>query len=312
VRREPRLDAVSGEITVRLCSGLGNQLFQFACGLAQSRRWQASLRFDSTWYNLVARIHSPLRHLRLQRLGLPVNEAFHGWRRWMVGVAAAAFDRTGRGRSILERIGRMAVIQEKQTLQRQKWTDQAPAKRVYLNGYWQTADHFLAVRDEMQGMIRPTAQLSSGAQDWKSRIAGRRTGFIHVRRGDYTTLVGDAGLLPLTYYKEAIKSFQTTEWHWLVFSEDEEWAQHNMRFIPSWELVTYQSENRDVEDLQLMALCHAGIIANSSYSWWGAALGDGPGRPICAPNKYWNRVGADIADWTLPSWRTLDGWSTGQ
>jgi hypothetical protein len=312
VRRETRSEPFRRQITVRLCSGLGNQLFQFACGLAQSRRWQASLNFDTTWYTLVARIHTPLRHLRLHKMGLPVTEAFTGWRRWMIGVAAAAFDRTGRGRSSLERTGQMAVIQETKPLQQQSWPDLAPAKHAYLNGYWQTADHFLAVRDEMQGMINPTAPMSSGAQEWRSRIAGGQTGFIHIRRGDYASLVGDAGLLPLTYYKEAIKSFQTTEWHWLVFSEDEEWARHNMRFISSWELVTYQSQNRDVEDLQLMALCHAGIIANSSYSWWGAALGDRPGRPVCAPNRYWNRVGADVADWALPSWRTVDGWSTGQ
>lgn len=295
---------------MRLSSGLGNQLFQFACGLALSRHWEASLSFDTTWYTLIARIHTPLRRLRLRKMGLPVKEAFSGWRRWLVGVAAAAFDRTGRGRSFLECTGKITVIHETKPLRRQAWTDLAPVTHAYLNGYWQTADHFLAVRDEMRAMIRPSAPMSSGAQDWTSRIGRRRTGFIHVRRGDYAYLVGDTGLLPLEYYKVAIKSFDASDWHWFVFSEDEEWARHNMRFIPSWELVTYHSENRDVEDLQLMALCHAGIIANSSYSWWGAALGDRPGRPILAPNRYWNRVGADVADWALPSWRTVDGWPT--
>ncbi len=296
------------QITVRLCSGLGNQLFQFACGLAQSRRWAASLNFDTTWYTLVARIHTPLRQLRLRKMGLPVEEAFSGWRRWMVGVAAAAFDRTGRGRSFLERIGRMAVIQETIPLQRQAWPDLALAKHTYINGYWQTADHFLAVRDEMRGMIRPSTPMSSGAQVWKTRIAGRQTGFIHVRRGDYASLVGDAGLLTLKYYKEAIKSFDSSELHWLLFSEDEEWARHNMGFLPSWELVTYHSENRDIEDLQLMAACNAGVIANSSYSWWGAALGDRPGRLIVAPDRYWKRDRSDVINWILPGWRTIAGW----
>ncbi len=298
----------SGTVIVRLSSGLGNQLFQFACGLAQSRRWEASLNFDTTWYDLVARIHTPLRRLRLRKMGLPVNEAFSGWRRWMVGVAAAAFDRTGRGRHFLQRIGQIAVIQELKPLHRQEWTQPAPTKHAYLNGYWQTADHFLAVRDEMRGMISSIAPMSSGAEKWRSRIAERQTGFIHVRRGDYASLVGDAGLLPLEYYKEAIKSFEPSKWHWLVFSEDKEWARQNMGFLQSWELVTYYSENHDIEDLKLMALCQAGVIANSSYSWWGAALGDQPGRPIIAPSKYWNREGSDVADWVLPGWRTVEGW----
>ena len=308
MNKDKKSEPVSAQITVRLCSGLGNQLFQFACGLAQSRRWQAPLSFDTTWYTLVARIHTPVRHLRLRKLGLPVEEALSGWRRWLIGALAAAFDRTGRGRSFLERTGEMVVLQERQPLRQAIWEEQAPAKHIYLNGYWQTADHFSAVRDEMQRMIHPTAQMSSGAQEWKSRIAERQTGFIHVRRGDYSSLVGETALLSLEYYKRAIEAFGNFGWHWLVFSEDEEWARHNLRFLPSWDLVTYQSENRDIEDLLLMASCGAGIIANSSYSWWGAALGDRPERPIVAPDRYWNRNSADVTDWILPRWRTIIGW----
>lgn len=308
MRSDRKSDANSGQITVRLCSGLGNQLFQFACGLAQSRRWQVPLRFDTTWYTLVARIHTPLRHLRLRQMGLSAEEAFSGWRRWMVGVAVAAFDRTGRGRSFLERAGQIAVIQEIEPLQRQAWTDLALEKHVYLNGYWQTADHFLAVRDEMQKMIRPTAPMSNGAQKWQSRIAMQQTAFIHVRRGDYASLMGEAGLLPLAYYKTALKLFGNSTWHWLVFAEDEEWARHAMRFLPSWELVTYQSANRDVEDLLLMASCRGGIIANSSFSWWGAALGDHPKRPIITPDRYWKDSNWNADSWALPNWVQVRAW----
>jgi hypothetical protein len=310
MRSDRKSDAISQQITVRLCSGLGNQLFQFASGLALSRRWQVPLRFDTAWYTLIARIHTPLRHLRLRKMGLPVEESFSGWRKWVVGAVAAAFDRTGRGRSLLERTGQMAVIQETKPLRRQAWTDLSPAKHVYLNGYWQTAEHFLAVRGEMKELIHPTAPISSGAQKWKSRIAMRKTGFIHVRRGDYASLAGDEGLLPLEYYKTALTLFGNSTWHWLVFSEDEEWARHALRFLPSWELVTYPSANRDIEDLLLMAACGGGIIANSSYSWWGAALGDRPGRSIVAPDKYWNHGGSDVSDWILPGWRTIEAWPT--
>jgi hypothetical protein len=276
--------------------------------MAGARRRNALLKCDTTWYRLIAKIHDPVRSLRLRELGLPVEESFRGWRKWMIGIAAAAFDRTGRGRSFVERIGGMEIVQETQPLRKQLWEDTAPKKHVYLNGYWQTADHFLAVREQLQRMIRPIGSMSSGAQDWKSRITRRETGFIHVRRGDYSSLVGETGLLPLEYYKRAVDTFGNFGWHWLVFSEDEEWARHNLRFLPSWDLVTYQSENRDIEDLLLMASCGAGIIANSSYSWWGAALGDRPERPIVAPDRYWNRNGADVTDWILPRWRTINGW----
>jgi hypothetical protein len=230
----------------------------------------------------------------------------------MIGLAAAAFDRTGGGRAFLERLGGVKVIQEKQPLRRQTWGDMPSSQHIYLNGYWQTSNYFLAVREELQRKILSFPLTSSGAQDLSSRIHLRQSGFIHIRRGDYTTLVGDTGLLPVHYYQKAVQMIGGTGWHWFVFSEDGDWARSNLGFLRSWELVNYASGNRDIEDLQLMAACKAGIIANSSYSWWGAALGERPGRPIFAPDRYWNRDGSDVDDWVLPEWRTVEGWPRNQ
>lgn len=296
------------KVTVRLCSGLGNQLFQFACGLAEANRRGASLSFDTTWYHIVAGLHRPVRRLRLRELGLPVQEAFSGWRRWVVGFVAAAFDRSGRGKAFLELVGGMSAIQEARALQSQSWQDAEDSRHIYLNGYWQTADHFLTVKQQLQGIVHSPSRMSPGATAWASSIAGRKTGFIHIRRGDYVSLAGDTGLLPIGYYEKAVQALGDSGWHWLVFSEDEGWTRQNMGFLPSWELVSYESENRDIEDLRLMAACKAGVIANSSYSWWGAALGERPGRPIVAPNRYWNRDGSGVDDWVLPGWRTVEGW----
>lgn len=296
------------KVTVRLCSGLGNQLFQFACGLAEARRRGAALAFDTTWYPIVAKIHRPVRHLRLQELGLPVHESFNGWRRWMIGFAAAAFDRTGRGRAFLQRAGRMALVQEAQPLRQQSWEDNEHSQHIYLNGYWQTSNHFLSVSDELQRTIRSHQLVSSGAQNLMLRIAQHKSGFIHIRRGDYTTLVGEAGLLPVEYYRDAVEAVGGSGWHWFLFSEDEEWSRHNLKFLSSWELVSYDSKNRDIEDLLLMASCQAGIIANSSYSWWGAALGERAGRSVVAPDRYWNCANSDVRNWILPGWRTVPGW----
>jgi hypothetical protein len=296
------------EVVVRFTSGLGNQLFQLACALSTATAWNAQVKADTTWYTIVAPLHRPRRRFRLPILGIALPEAFHGLRRWDLGFAAAAFDRWGRGRQILEWLGSMRVVQERTPMRVQAIKGPSVCERIYLNGYWQTADHFLAVREELQRMIRPTTLMSSGARDWKSRIAQRQTGFIHIRRSDYCSLVGETGLLPLAYYEKAVEYFAGSAWHWLVFSEDEEWARHNIGFLPSWDLVAYQSENRDIEDLLLMASCEGGIIANSSYSWWGAALGDRAQRIIVAPDRYWNREGSGNGEWTLPGWHTVEGW----
>lgn len=302
--------AKPAQIVVRLSSGLGNQLFQLACGLALSAKFGAELSGDTTWFDIVARLHTPVRRLRLDALTIQPPEAFAFPRRPAVGLAAAIFDRWQCGRRTLELLGSMAVIQEQRTMAPSEFGHPGSPRRLYLNGYWQTADHFLAVRDKITGALDSRADPPAPVREWRQRIAHRPTGFIHVRRGDYAALVGDAGLLPLDYYRRAVSTFEDSGrgWHWLVFAEDEDWARGNLGFLASWEVVSYDSTDRDIEDLRLMAACDGGIVANSSYSWWGAALGDRPGRTIVAPDRYWNRPGSETRHWVLPGWRTVPAW----
>ncbi len=299
------------KVIVRICSGLGNQLFQITCGMAAAAKLGATLACDTMWYPLVSGFHRPVRKFRLDLLQLPTGEAFRGPRRLGVGLASAFYDRTGRGKALLERTGNMILIQERHAMRNQQFDCPDDVRRIYLNGYWQTADHFLAVRETLLPLLAPRNGISENARHWLDRIRGRRTCFAHVRRGDYAELVGDSGLLPLEYYRRAasvVTEHFGGDVQWIVFAEDHDWARQNMGFLPGWQLVDYQSDQRDIEDLHLMAACDAGIIANSSYSWWGAAMGDRPGRPIIAPDMYWNRKGADTTAWRLPAWEAVTAW----
>lgn len=299
------------QVVVRIRSGLGNQLFQFACGLALARRMGADLRLDTSWFQLIAKMHQPVRRLRLSELGLGAPEAFKPPRREAVGLLVAFFDRWRKGRALAEKLGGMIIIQETQTMRRSGWDGAAGAQQIYLNGYWQTFDHFLEVRDEIHARLAlSTRPASRGAAALLDGIRRRRTAFIHVRRGDYTALMGDSGLLSASYYRRAaaVVAGELGEPSWLVFSEDADWARANLGFLGDWQLADYESPDRDLEDLRLMAACHGGIVANSSFSWWGGALGEDPGRPVVAPESYWNRPGTGLEDWALPAWRRVPGW----
>jgi len=303
--------AAGREVVVRVCSGLGNQLFQFACGLALSRRLGADLRLDTSWFDLVAKMHTPLRRLRLRQLNLDAPEAFSSPRRQVVGALVAYFDRWKRGGALIEKLGGMKLIQEAHIMRRRAWDETPGRRRIYLNGYWQTFDHFLEVRDEIHARLAlSTRPASRGAAALLDGIHRRRTAFIHVRRGDYTALMGDSGLLSASYYRRgaAVVAGELGEPSWLVFSEDADWARANLGFLGNWQLADYESPDRDLEDLRLMAACRGGIVANSSFSWWGGALGEDPGRPVVAPESYWNRPGTGLEDWALPAWRRVPGW----
>ena len=299
------------EVVVRFSSGLGNQLFQLACGVSLAARLGLGWAGDTTWYDLVARIHRPVRSFRLHKFSFVQNEAFGGPQRQLVGLLAAVFDRWGYGRFALEAVGGLSLVQENRTLTRQALDLVASEKRFYLNGYWQTADHYVNVRDKLRDMLVPKGTLSAGAEMWLETIRQRKTGFIHVRRGDYLNVNGDAGVLPIDYYRRALKSLGPsgdTNIQWLIFSEDIHWAQHHFSFLKDWKVVEYESQDRDIEDLQLMAACDAAIIANSSYSWWGAALGNRPDRAVIAPDQYWNKLESSLRDWVLPGWIQVQAW----
>ncbi len=300
------------EVVVRLNSGLGNQLFQLAQGLGLAEQRNARLRYDTTWFRLVSGLHPVKRRLRLPELGVLLPEAFGGPRRLAVGIVAAFFDKTRRGKHLLSALGNMRVIQESAHSNKQD-EDFANIKceRVYLNGYWQTNGSFMLIRNNLLPILKPRHPLSSGAEALIAKANAINTGFIHVRRGDYIHFMGDTGLLPVGYYSRSFSAMQGLSINiarWMIFSEDTAWAQANLNFIPNAEVVDYRSPNRDIEDLMIMKSCSAGIIANSSYSWWGAALGDRSDRPIITPDRYWKDGGRDSQGWALPEWIRVKAW----
>jgi hypothetical protein len=300
------------EVIVRINSGLGNQLFQFAHGMALAERMGGRLTYDTTWFSIVAGLHPVRRRLRLQELNIRLPEAFSGARRLAVGITAAFFDKFGRGKTLLSAIGNMKVIQEDISQSDNiEETCRNGHGRLYLNGYWQTNCSYMKVHEKLLRELRPKHRLSIGAEALIAKVSSGNTGFVHVRRGDYIHFMGDKGLLPLNYYSNALAKMQEIGKgidYWLIFSEDTAWAHTNMQFFPNAEIVDYQSPNRDIEDLMIMKACFAGIIANSSYSWWGAALGEHRDRPIIAPDKYWPSTCSDTRRWALPTWHRAKAW----
>ena len=102
---------------------------------------------------------------------------------------------------------------------------------------------------------------------------------IHVRRGDYVKHPGYWAITP-EYIQTALNCFLDQEYTFLVFSDDIEWCK---QVFP--EGVIFIEGNNQFEDLCLMSLCDHSIIANSSYSWWGAYLNQNPNKKVIAPSN---------------------------
>lgn len=172
----------------------------------------------------------------------------------------------------------------------------------YFEGYWQHYKYYVGIRDNLIQAFQfpiPNENNSKTADIIKLTASIG----IHVRRGDYVNNRGFGGVCNLEYYLKALKLVEITpETHFFIFSNDIEWCEENLR--PLMKNVTYVDWNQGKDspwDMFLMSQCKQLIIANSSFSWWGAFLNQQASK-IVAP-KTWNKLVTDMhiqmPDWTL-------------
>jgi hypothetical protein len=171
-------------------------------------------------------------------------------------------------------------------------------------GCWQSARYFEHIADEIrQELTLP--KISDEAQRIADRLRNTNSAFIHVRRGDYlkpwnTQYHGNLGL---DYYQKAIEHIRNHQAgvDIYVFSDDPEWCRENI----SGEVISGKFDQ--YEDLYLMQQCKHAVIANSTYSWFGAWLGDTqPDRIVVAPSKWFGVAPLDYSDVVPSRWTKLD------
>jgi hypothetical protein len=143
-------------------------------------------------------------------------------------------------------------------------------KNIDLSGFFQSEKYFLDCQDLIQSLLTPTIGFN---------IKYNCTS-IHVRRGDYLKLTKEYVQLGMDYYNQAIKETNTQQY--IIFSDDIAWCK--TQFVG--ERFLFSEQKTPVEDLALMLSCEHNIIANSSFSWWGAYLNKNPSKIVIAPSKW--------------------------
>ncbi len=266
-------------ILVRFQGGLGNQLFQYAAGWSLAEDRQDRLIADLSWF-----AGHPERPYLLPGLGLRPRRAS------LADRLAAGWLPSPRWQSRLQRLARK-VLPERATPWRCDADDPLrilhDRRRVLvLDGYWQDQRLFAAHAERLRRhlAVRCTAVHRRRMHDFDVAI--------HVRRGDYASdpaVAATMGCLDTAYYETAI--IRLGPWprppRVVCFSDDA--AGLRASWHPPFELIFPQAEPADpVEDLLLMAAASDLVIANSTFSWWAAWIGERPGRRIVAPRR-WSR-----------------------
>lgn len=277
-----------GQVIARLMGGLGNQMFQYAAGHALATRLGVPLLLDRTFLDeRGAHITWTPREFALDVLHVPIRFATVE----QVREARRELDDSAyrRWKRLLPLLFRDACFVERgRTFDPRFEGLNAP---IYLDGYWQSERYFRAHATEIrERLFLPSPEPSPVNAELMRRMGNCVSASMHVRRGDYVSLPeasGFHGICSVDYY--------TDNAHWLVeqgvehifvFSDDPEWVQAHIPLPCPATHVTHNQGTESHWDLFLMTHCRHNIIANSSFSWWGAWLGDPAGRIVVAPAQW--------------------------
>lgn len=284
-----------GYTNVRLLGGLGNQMFQYATGRALAARSDTRLRLDATFIAIEAH-----RRYALDDFQISAKVVRRPQR-----TAEQLEDKAVDDGYVAKRF-KATRIREIDELFRDELAD-APAN-CYLSGYWQSERYF----DEISDTIRAEFRLRRWGVQAKSAAAAidraETSVAVHVRRGDYAFLEQTRrlfGLQPQEYYSTAAELIRQKvgDCRYFVFSDEPEWCRENL-FLPG-PIEILSGATTASEDIHLIASCDHAIIANSSFSWWGAWLGESDSSVIVAPINWTDELVHDSSDKVPSRWNRV-------
>lgn len=171
---------------------------------------------------------------------------------------------------------------------------------VFFKGYLQSYHNLVGYEDYIRKHTKFKYPLSESNQKIAHQMSQENAVAIHIRRGDYLEL--DYYILSVDYYKRAINYMNrhVKNPHYYIFSNDIKWAKENLKLKEKNTFVDWNK--KDYEDLHLMTKCKHFIIANSTFSWWGAFLSTYSNKIVIAPDKWipWASYWQD--DLIFPNW----------
>jgi len=154
-------------------------------------------------------------------------------------------------------------------------------KHMNIKGYFQSYKYL--DKELVQDIFTFKKDITESLYEKHKELLDQPNCSIHIRRGDYLNLPDHHPVVSMDYILEAVKEFPEGT-KFLVFSDDTEWCKNNFPDLESKFFVI--EDQSDIEDLALQTLCDSNIIANSSYSWWGAYLNTNPTKKVIVPKKW--------------------------
>ncbi|MDP3043073.1 MAG: alpha-1,2-fucosyltransferase [bacterium] len=287
----------SNKIIIKLQGGLGNQMFQYAVGRHLSHITKAVLKLDIASFKDDPKRNYSLGCFNLQKF-FATDEEIRWFKKYQRKPGKIWF-----------LYNRLVADETKYVKERQFHFDQKILQLkppAHFDGYWQTEKYFKDIAETIRKEFTLKNSLSNYTKLLQADIMSKEAVSIHVRRGDY---ISDKhtnewhGSCSIEYYNQAIQKIaeHVKNPHFFIFSDDPAWIKKNI--LPPFPTTCLPcNAEYPEEDLYLMSRCKHHIIANSSFSWWGAWLNPNKEKVVIAPKRWFQAPKMDTNDLIPNSW----------
>lgn len=270
-------------IIIKIKGGIGNQLFQYSFGKLLEIVYGKEVSYDLSFFSEDHRYTD--RPYKLDSFNTVVRSAT------IEEIRKVKF-KHGRFVFFLKKIVNKIFIKNYHIVYEESFIENVSKKQdFYIEGDFRSYKYTLPVIDILKKEITLKDNSSDDFDRFSNQMKNCNSVFVHIRRGDFLNGGKDLQVLDVGYYERAINKVISSieKPQYFIFSDDIDWVKENMDHVFENPVFISNMKFTDSEEILLMSKCRHGVIANSTFSWWGATLGqDFEGRIIIYPQDQRN------------------------
>jgi len=257
---------------VKISSGFGNQLFQYAFALYLKKEGYEDVCLDQSAF----KYFTPQRTSGIDLISeLPTvhdRRIYYRYRSFLFNIGKFFFQLNPFVKLVTEKTLKFPI----------------KGRFVFFDGFWQT-DKYINQLGDWESCFHAKDAVPEYIDRMAATMENVHAISLHVRRGDYFSegYVDRYGVCDVAYYEKALNLLTEglTNYKIYIFSDEPEWVKDNLH-LPTNHVFVEKEELHPYWHIWLMSRCRDHIISNSSFSWWGAYMGKHPEKRVVAPIEW--------------------------
>lgn len=296
---------------VNIIGGLGNQMFQYAFAIALKKKYPDEKVYIDT-QNYRNAFVKTFRGNNFYHNGFEIDRIFPNAKLPIASARDIAKVSYYIPNYIISKIARKILPKRKRELIQRYFNAYIylpealeDGRYSYFDGYWMSPEYIEDSRNEILSTFEfPPFQTEENIR-FAEMLVSDNSVSLHIRRGDYVNAANFKDICTLDYYRSAVREARRhiEKPVFFIFSNDQEWCMENLKDVFGDADLHFVGNNKGSEsyrDMQLMSLARCNILANSSFSWWGAFLNNRKDNIVFVPNHWTNNLDdskIDVNDW---------------